>query len=88
MGDRQAGRYWCYMCSPVVNPTTEPEIQCPLCDSGFLEEVGSIRSHSNTNHAAIDTEPPNSLTLGSNRAWFDWFIITAAYRKQGPSNTG
>ncbi|MBA0602647.1 hypothetical protein Golax_000799 [Gossypium laxum] len=63
MGDRQAGRYWCYMCSRVVNPTTEPEIQCPLCDSGFLEEVGSIRSHSNINHAAIDTESPNSLSL-------------------------
>ncbi|KAA3487420.1 E3 ubiquitin-protein ligase RING1-like [Gossypium australe] len=26
-------------------------------------EVGSIRSHSNPNHAAIDTESPNSLSL-------------------------
>ncbi|KAK8477867.1 hypothetical protein V6N11_013827 [Hibiscus sabdariffa] len=63
MGDRQAGRYWCYMCSQVVNPTTDPEIKCPSCDSGFVEEMAGIRNHSNTNTNAIDSGSVNNLSL-------------------------
>lgn len=74
MGDRMVSRYWCYMCSQVVNPTTEPEIKCPFCDSGFLEEMTSIRQYSNTNNniiinnnnnnnVGIDSGPVNTLSL-------------------------
>ncbi|KAG1338864.1 E3 ubiquitin-protein ligase SIRP1 [Cocos nucifera] len=31
--------YWCHMCSQMVNPVMEVEIKCPLCNSGFVEEM-------------------------------------------------
>ncbi|KAI8001052.1 hypothetical protein LOK49_LG09G00442 [Camellia lanceoleosa] len=37
-------RYWCHMCSQMVNPVMEAEmmmIKCPLCRSGFVEEMDS-----------------------------------------------
>ncbi|MBA0618702.1 hypothetical protein Godav_028006, partial [Gossypium davidsonii] len=49
MGDAMVGRYWCYICSQMVNPTIEPAIKCPLCESGFVEEMSSIRHYPNTN---------------------------------------
>ncbi|XVE90134.1 hypothetical protein DITRI_Ditri20bG0053700 [Diplodiscus trichospermus] len=62
MGDRMISRYWCYMCSQMVNPTAEPEIKCPFCDSGFVEEMTSTRHFSNTNNG-IDSGSVNSLSL-------------------------
>jgi E3 ubiquitin-protein ligase RNF115/126 len=32
-------RYWCHFCAQAVMPTMEPEIKCPYCDSGFVEEM-------------------------------------------------
>lgn len=32
-------RYWCHLCTQAVTPTMEPEIKCPYCDSGFVEEM-------------------------------------------------
>ncbi|KAE8678999.1 Vacuolar ATP synthase catalytic subunit-related / V-ATPase-related / vacuolar proton pump-related [Hibiscus syriacus] len=50
MGERMVvGRYWCYICSQMVNPTMEAAIKCPFCESGFLEEITSIRHHSHNN---------------------------------------
>ncbi|KAE8677012.1 Vacuolar ATP synthase catalytic subunit-related / V-ATPase-related / vacuolar proton pump-related [Hibiscus syriacus] len=50
MGERVVvGRYWCYICSQMVNPTMEAAIKCPFCESGFLEEITSIRPHSHNN---------------------------------------
>ncbi|KAJ8437143.1 hypothetical protein Cgig2_016886 [Carnegiea gigantea] len=34
-------RYWCHMCSQVVNPIIDAEPTCPVCLNGFIEEVGS-----------------------------------------------
>ncbi|EFH38751.1 hypothetical protein ARALYDRAFT_359584, partial [Arabidopsis lyrata subsp. lyrata] len=34
-----AARYWCHMCSQMVNPIMESEIKCPFCQSGFIEEM-------------------------------------------------
>ncbi|XP_022746858.1 E3 ubiquitin-protein ligase SIRP1-like [Durio zibethinus] len=61
MEDRMAGRYWCHMCSQMVNPMLEPEIKCPFCESGFVEEMTSIRHNSNTN--GIDSGSVNTLSL-------------------------
>ncbi|XP_039028707.1 uncharacterized protein LOC120162669 [Hibiscus syriacus] len=61
MGDRHASRYWCYMCSQVGNPMTHPEIKCLFCDSGFVEEMDSLRNHSNAN--AIDSGSVHNLSL-------------------------
>ncbi|KAA8542884.1 hypothetical protein F0562_024036 [Nyssa sinensis] len=42
-------RYWCHMCSQMVNPIMEVEIiKCPLCQSGFVEEMNT--SPSTTDH--------------------------------------
>lgn len=32
-------QYWCYSCERVVDPIRDPEVKCPLCDSGFVEEM-------------------------------------------------
>ncbi|XWS57833.1 hypothetical protein CRYUN_Cryun09bG0207700 [Craigia yunnanensis] len=61
MGEGMVSRYWCYMCSQLVNPTTEPETKCPFCDSGFVEEMTSIRHYFNTN--GIDSGSVNTLSL-------------------------
>ncbi|RLN34469.1 uncharacterized protein C2845_PM03G25090 [Panicum miliaceum] len=40
-----AGRYWCHMCAMAVRPAEgEPEMKCPHCHSGFLEEMETARS--------------------------------------------
>ncbi|CAN7067056.1 hypothetical protein IGI04_040699 [Brassica rapa subsp. trilocularis] len=41
MEETMAARYWCHMCSQMVNPVTESEIKCPFCESGFIEEMSS-----------------------------------------------
>ncbi|KAL8480881.1 hypothetical protein ACS0TY_027417 [Phlomoides rotata] len=42
MEEPEAPRYWCHMCSQRVNPITEIEtIKCPICQSGFVEEMAS-----------------------------------------------
>ncbi|PPR99832.1 hypothetical protein GOBAR_AA20831 [Gossypium barbadense] len=61
MGDTMVGRYWCYICSQMVIPTTEPAIKCPLCESGFVEEMSSIRHYPNNN--GIDLASVNNLSL-------------------------
>ncbi|XP_059628706.1 E3 ubiquitin-protein ligase SIRP1-like [Cornus florida] len=38
-------RYWCHMCSQIVNPIMEIEaVKCPICESGFVEEMDSSPS--------------------------------------------
>ncbi|CAA6669196.1 unnamed protein product [Spirodela intermedia] len=39
MEDSVNDRFWCHMCSRRVNPVLEAEIKCPVCDSGFVEEM-------------------------------------------------
>ncbi|KAJ3682966.1 hypothetical protein LUZ60_013193 [Juncus effusus] len=35
-------RYWCHRCTNFVQPTLDaPEIQCPNCQSGFIEEIAA-----------------------------------------------
>ncbi|TYI47783.1 hypothetical protein E1A91_D13G197700v1 [Gossypium mustelinum] len=65
MGDRMlVGRYWCYICSQMVNPTIEPEIKCPFCESGFVEEITSVTPYSNNNNGGNDSAgSTNNLLL-------------------------
>lgn len=47
MEEAEAPRYWCHMCSQRVNPITEMEaIKCPICQSGFVEEMTSATPES------------------------------------------
>ncbi|ESQ54642.1 hypothetical protein EUTSA_v10025560mg [Eutrema salsugineum] len=44
-----AARYWCHMCSQMVNPIIDAEIKCPSCQSGFVEEMsGDINGGSSS----------------------------------------
>ncbi|KAE8684064.1 hypothetical protein F3Y22_tig00111156pilonHSYRG00062 [Hibiscus syriacus] len=45
----------------MVNPTIEPEIKCPSCESGFVEEISSMRPYSNTN--GIDSASANNFSF-------------------------
>ncbi|CAL4976833.1 unnamed protein product [Urochloa decumbens] len=39
-----AGSYWCHMCAAAVRPAEgAPEMKCPHCHSGFLEEMETAR---------------------------------------------
>ncbi|CAO2184926.1 unnamed protein product [Urochloa humidicola] len=53
-----AGSYWCHMCAAAVRPEEgEPEMKCPHCHSGFLEEMETARGA-----AAADAGGGGALT--------------------------
>ncbi|XP_044482223.1 E3 ubiquitin-protein ligase SIRP1-like [Mangifera indica] len=62
-------RYWCHMCSKMVNPIMEVEIKCPFCQSGFVEEMGTTTSNNNQDHNITDS------VFGSDRALSLWAPI-------------
>ncbi|KAL0886909.1 hypothetical protein Bca101_010892 [Brassica carinata] len=66
MEETMAARYWCHMCSQMVNPVTESEIKCPFCQSGFIEEMSS---NSNGNGGGGLQDP------GTDRAMSLWAPI-------------
>ncbi|TVU44434.1 hypothetical protein EJB05_03875 [Eragrostis curvula] len=39
MDEGQGVRYWCHSCEEVIDPM--PELKCPGCDGGFVEEMDS-----------------------------------------------
>ena len=39
MDESQGVRYWCHRCEEVIDPM--PEMKCPSCEGGFVEEMGS-----------------------------------------------
>ncbi|KAH6766540.1 hypothetical protein C2S52_017523 [Perilla frutescens var. hirtella] len=44
----EATRYWCHMCSQTVNPILEIDsVKCPICQSGFVEEMASSPANDN-----------------------------------------
>ncbi|XP_048235400.1 E3 ubiquitin-protein ligase SIRP1 [Ricinus communis] len=65
MEEALAARYWCYLCSQMVNPIMEAEIKCPFCLGGFVEEMSS-----NTR----DNQEPDS-DFSSDRALSLWAPI-------------
>ncbi|KAI0501788.1 hypothetical protein KFK09_016733 [Dendrobium nobile] len=62
MDDAIFARYWCHMCSQIVNPVMLVELKCPFCDSGFVEEMGG-------------REVPGTEAIGSSRALSPWASI-------------
>ncbi|XP_057953348.1 E3 ubiquitin-protein ligase SIRP1-like [Malania oleifera] len=69
MEEAVGGRYWCHMCSQVVNPIMEVEIKCPFCRNGFVEE---LNSSTRDNHPHDNDTHPD---LGSDRALSLWAPI-------------
>lgn len=64
-----AARYWCHMCSQIVNPImeVEQEMKCPLCQNGFIEDMGGGSSTMDNHDSDSD--------LGSDRALSLWAPI-------------
>ncbi|KAF5725536.1 E3 ubiquitin-protein ligase [Tripterygium wilfordii] len=67
MDEAMVARYWCHMCSQMVNPIMEIEIKCPFCQSGFVEEMGATA-------ATRDGQDPDP-DFGSDRALSLWAPI-------------
>ncbi|KAI4343340.1 hypothetical protein L6164_010701 [Bauhinia variegata] len=64
MEEAMAARYWCHMCSQMINPIMEAEIKCPFCLSGFVEEMSSTTPTSdNDNNAEADFGSDRALSL-------------------------
>lgn len=64
MEESTEARYWCHMCSQMVNPIIDAEIKCPFCQSGFVEEMSNATSGSNIhNMPESDVESDRALSL-------------------------
>ncbi|KAJ4873371.1 RING/U-box superfamily protein [Raphanus sativus] len=68
MEETMAARYWCHMCSQMVNPTMESEIKCPFCQSGFVEEMSG-------NGGLRDVQDPETEFGTTDRAMSLWAPI-------------
>ncbi|KAK7317175.1 hypothetical protein RJT34_01175 [Clitoria ternatea] len=69
MEETMAARYWCHMCSQMVNPIMDAEIKCPFCQSGFVEEMSN-----GTGRSDIDNTPEADFE-SSDRALSLWAPI-------------
>ncbi|KAL5579551.1 hypothetical protein UlMin_011993 [Ulmus minor] len=69
MEDAMTARYWCHVCSQIVNPIVEVEIKCPFCQSGFVEEITSSSTREGRDAADAETD------FGSNQALSLWAPI-------------
>lgn len=82
MEDTTEARYWCYMCSEMVDPVTESEIKCPLCHGGFIEEAITTRASPINSSSSSN----NNIDIGSDRALSLWApILLRLVNGLGPS---
>ncbi|CAN8326000.1 unnamed protein product [Cochlearia groenlandica] len=65
-----ADRYWCHMCSQIVNPIIDAEIKCPFCQSGFVEEMSGEINGGNSRSVRDVQEP--EIDFGTDRALSLW----------------
>ncbi|CAN1765420.1 E3 ubiquitin-protein ligase SIRP1 [Linum perenne] len=82
MADTVVDQYWCHMCGRMVNPVMEPEIKCPICEGGFVEEVSSnnnntttITNINNDSNQNGNGNNGNELDVESERAFSLWAPI-------------
>lgn len=62
MADVAINRYWCHICWQVVDPVMAMELKCPICDSGFVEEIEG-------------REVPGTESIRSDSALSPWAFI-------------
>ncbi|KAG2333214.1 hypothetical protein Bca52824_004394 [Brassica carinata] len=74
MDETMAARYWCHMCSQMVNPTMESEIKCPFCQSGFVEEMSGNGNGNGGGGSLRDVQDPET-EFGTDRAMALWAPI-------------
>lgn len=64
-----AARYWCHMCSQMVNPIIDDEIKCPFCQSGFVEEMSG---EMNDGGSSLRESQEPEIDFGTDRALSLW----------------
>ncbi|CAN6922594.1 unnamed protein product [Brassica oleracea] len=70
--EAMAARYWCHMCSQMVNPPViEAEIKCPFCQSGFVEEM-SGELNDGSSGSSIREVQDSEIDFGTDRALSQW----------------
>lgn len=69
-GEAMAARYWCHMCSQMVNPIIDAEIKCPFCQSGFVEEM-SREINGGSSSSLREVQDPE-IDFGTDRALSLW----------------
>lgn len=74
MADAMTTSHWCYMCRQRVNPVMEPELKCPFCDCGFVEEMAG-------------REAAESEDIGSERAISSWASVMMGMTGNPPLRT-
>uniref|UniRef100_A0A2P2JR05 RING-type E3 ubiquitin transferase n=2 Tax=Rhizophora mucronata TaxID=61149 RepID=A0A2P2JR05_RHIMU len=64
MGDAMidAG-YWCRLCCTVVSPIMDVQYKCPICESGYVEEIGRDLSNSNVSESRSESAYSHWATL-------------------------
>lgn len=69
--EAMAARYWCHMCSQMVNPIIDAEIKCPFCQSGFVEEMSSEINGRGSSSGLREVQDPE-IDFGTDRALSLW----------------
>jgi E3 ubiquitin-protein ligase RNF115/126 len=68
--EAMSARYWCHMCSQMVNPVIGAEIKCPFCQSGFVEEM-SREINGGSSSSLREVQDPE-IDFGTDRALSLW----------------
>ncbi|KAI3461919.1 hypothetical protein Pfo_018582 [Paulownia fortunei] len=67
MEEAEASQYWCHMCSQTVNPIMGIDtIKCPICQSGFVEEMASAATPGDDSPLDFElggSDPDRALSL-------------------------
>ncbi|CAF2071949.1 unnamed protein product [Brassica napus] len=70
--EAMAARYWCHMCSQMVNPPViEAEIKCPFCHSGFVEEMSGELNDGGSGSSIREVQD-SEIDFGTDRALSQW----------------
>ncbi|XP_022857220.1 E3 ubiquitin-protein ligase SIRP1-like [Olea europaea var. sylvestris] len=64
MDEADASRYWCHVCLQTVNPVVDIEtIKCPICQSGFIEEMASADAPGNDDFGHGGSDSDRTLSI-------------------------
>lgn len=64
MDEAEASGYWCHVCLQTVNPVVDIEtINCPICQSGFIEEMASANAPRNDDFGHGGSDSARTLSL-------------------------
>ncbi|CAH8313350.1 unnamed protein product [Eruca vesicaria subsp. sativa] len=69
---RSSDRYWCHMCSQIVDPIINAEIKSPLCQNGFVEEMSGENNVGNRNSNSLTEIQDSEIDFSTDCALTLW----------------